>query len=152
LSTAEFTAILGKYEDDIRSQIAHHSKYRGWDSLYYNGFTALVLLFSAVVAMLPGDKEGWLFWIPKVLSALNVFLVALERTLGFGSRWRFHIEMESSYLALLDHLRTIQGFAPADPPAALAAFRKELNDVRTREKNIPGVSASAEAKPKAKIA
>jgi hypothetical protein len=148
VSNEDFKAVLAKYEGDIRLQVTHHAKYRTWDAYYYNGITALVLLFSALVAMLPSDKEGWLFWIPKILGALNVFLVALDRTLGFGARWRFHIEMESLYLALLDHLRSLEGVEPSDPNAALAALRKELGEVRQREKNVPGVSATAEAKPK----
>lgn len=143
----EFKDVLEKYRGEVKQMADEHAKYRTWDAWYYNGITAIVLLCTALLATLPPGQEGSvLYWLSKVFAVLSMFLVALDRTLGFGPRWRFHIEMENSYRILLDQILALQTVEPKDATQPLNELRISLASVRAREHNIPGVSASSDSK------
>lgn len=147
MTEKEFKDVLYQYREDVKLMAEEHAKYRTWDAWYYNGITAVILLCTALLATLPPGTEGSiLYWLSKLFAVLSMFLVALDRTLGFGPRWRFHIEMENAYRMLLDQIVALQALQPADLVTPLNDLRVSLAAVRAREHNIPGVSASTDSK------
>ncbi len=146
MTEEQFHKLLESYREDIKAQIGEHAKLRGLDGTLYNTITGVVLLCTALLSTLPGAEDGLLFWAAKTLAVLSMFLVALDRTLGFGPRWRFHIEMESSYRMLLDHLIRLETVGPSDRDSRLDKFLGELSAVRSKEHGVPGISAPGDAK------
>ncbi|NMF88191.1 hypothetical protein [Aromatoleum petrolei] len=146
MTEEQFRSVLLEYREEIRFQIAQHSKLRGLDGTLYNYTTGVVLLCTALLSTLPGAEGGFLFWFMKSLAVLSMFLVALDRTLGFGPRWRFHIEMENSYRTLLDHLLILETVEPMERGSRLDKFRGELSGVRSREHGLPGISTADDNK------
>ena len=143
----QFRSVLSEYREEVKLRVAQHARLRGVDGTLYNTITGVVLLCTALLSTLPGAEGGFLFWLTKVLAVLSMFLVALDRSLGFGPRWRFHIEMESSYRTLLDHLIALETVGPTDQGPRLDKFRGELSAVRSKEHGLPGISASSDSKP-----
>ena len=147
MTEEQFRSVLSEYREEIRLQIAQHAKLRGVDGTLYNSITGVVLLCTALLSTLPGAEAGFLFWLAKSLAVLSMFLVALDRTLGFGPRWRFHIEMENSYRTLLDHLLVLETVEPTEQGPRLDKFRGELSAIRSKEHGLPGMSAADGGKP-----
>ena len=112
------------------------------DSIYYNGGTIAVLLATTVATLLPtGFHPGW---VPRVLTGLATFLVALERALNFGARWRYHREMQASYenlLGLIDfYVATKETLPDAEGKRLRVTILAQLVALQRLEANIPGVA------------
>lgn len=155
MTDQQFDEALEKYRSEVDEMIGEHAKYRTWDAYSYNGITAVVLLCTALLATLPpgsppgtppGSEGSVLYWASKLFAVLSMFLVALDRTLGFGPRWRFHIEMENAYRILRDQILAHKAMRPSDPVPPLNELRSSLAAIRAREHNIPGISASSDSK------
>jgi hypothetical protein len=114
----------------------------GPDAWLYNGGTVLVLVLTAVVSVLTGSRivlQG-LEWLPSVLSAFAGVLVALERSLGFGPRWRHHTELKSGYKTVLDMISyyfVIPAAEVDQKKKVRAEIWQSLNALRSRESSIP---------------
>jgi hypothetical protein len=110
------------------------------DFWLYNGGTILALILSAAASLLAGKTFGdQLGPVAAVCSATAGVIIAAERALSFGARWRFHKEMENGYISLIDKI----DFVPVLPDGP--DKQKYLNDIwtalyalRTRESTIPG--------------
>ena len=64
------------------------------DSWAFNGGTLLTLAFTATAALFSSKTFGDSFtYVGAIFSSLAGMLVAAERALAFGARWRFHHEM-----------------------------------------------------------
>jgi hypothetical protein len=116
-------------------------QHRTLDSLWYNGGTVVILLCTGAASFMPTVLPCKVS-LAQTLAAIGAFLVALERALSFGARWRFHKEMDGAYNALLDMLTfyqaTDQSLSPAERHKYLQDFTRELYVVRRREAGIPG--------------
>ncbi len=126
--------------NSIDRSIASHGT--GLDGWMYNGGTILILVLTAAVSILSGnviDIQSFK-WLPSVLSALAGLFVALERSLGFGPRWRFHTEMKAGYQTVRD-LIDYYFIIPEDEKDQKARIRSEiwqsLNALRSRESALP---------------
>ena len=131
-----FNKLRESIADSIRS---HHTRL---DGALYNGGTVLILLLTGAVSVLSGkvvplDSHQWL---PSVLSAIAGLFVALERSLGFGPRWRFHTEMKAGYKTVSDMI-DFYFIIPDEEREQKAKIRNEiwqsLNALRSRESAIP---------------
>lgn len=75
-----------------------------------------------------------------MLSAAAGLFVALERSLGFGQRWRFHTEMKAGYITVIDMINFYFAI-PTEEMAQRVKLRAEiwqsLNALRRRESAIP---------------
>jgi hypothetical protein len=128
---------LERFNPTLAVSIKEHAT---WDGFWYNGFTALSLVlaaFSSVAANYP----NWAVLV-SIASAVAGLCIALERALGFGARWRFHMEMKNAYRNLQDGV----SFEALLPAARKEAF---LNDwwarlvyLRNRESLLPNTGGS----------
>jgi hypothetical protein len=133
-----------------RLQDARKPHARKTDSLLYNGLTVLILLFTGTASFLPTlqPENIYLRVTAQALAALAAFAVAMERSLNFGARWRFHLEMDNAYCALIDMLEfyrvTAEMLPDAERQKYLQDFMKELYAVRRREAGIPGAGTAGQ--------
>ncbi|MCP5259878.1 MAG: hypothetical protein R3E92_16750 [Burkholderiaceae bacterium] len=136
--------------DKLRESIAqsirgHHTAFDGW---LYNGGTVLILFLTGAVAVLSGKVvplDDSVKWLPAVLSAFAGLFVALERSLGFGPRWRFHTEMKAGYRTVSDMI-DFYFIIPLEEKEQRTRIRNEiwqsLNALRSRESAIPNSGGS----------
>jgi hypothetical protein len=112
------------------------------DNWLFNGSTVLALFCSGAASILAVNKSiNGSDLLTSVLAALAAFLVALERTLGFGARWRFHLELRNSYEAILD-LIELHKVAPDDEKIKIEQeIWTALRAARAREAAIPSGSS-----------
>jgi hypothetical protein len=114
------------------------------DAWLFNGSTALVLTLTAAAAFVPSLNihEG-LKWIAPLCAAVSGVLVATERALGFGARWRYHRDMYYGYSAILDMFE----FYPAIPPSEQSKYGRDIFNalyaLRSRESAIPNAGANS---------
>jgi hypothetical protein len=135
-----------KLRESISQSIkAHRTGFDGW---MYNGGTVVILLLTGAVSVLSGKVVlvGDSFqWLPAVLSALAGLFVALERSLGFGPRWRFHTEMKAGYRTVSDMI-DFYFIIPEEEKDQRTRIRNEiwqsLNALRSRESAIPNSGGS----------
>ena len=131
---------FAKLEQDLQ---AAQKRHRTGDSWYYNGGTVLILLFTGTASLLPTIKpnDHPVALAAQILAALAAFLVAMERSLDFGARWRFHIEMDNAYSALIGRIKTYQVAAQALPDPQRTQFWLDFMDQRDavskREAGMP---------------
>ncbi len=128
---------LEQLKTDIAKAITEHKHDKRGDGFRFNYGTAFVL-FATVSATLIPTEPTWLLWCAKVLTGFAAFWVALERVLNFGARWRYHIEMQSSYQSVLDELNIIPLLDERERNEALQNIRAELRVLRKRAPQIPG--------------
>ena len=131
--------------ESIKESIRSHKT--GLDAWMYNGGTIVVLVLTALVSILAGKDvlPSEYFWITSVLSAIAGVLVALERSLGFGQRWRFHAELKSGYKTVLDMISFyfVISHEDADQKKKIRAeIWQSLNALRNRESAIPNSGGS----------
>jgi hypothetical protein len=135
--------------EPLRHSIAESIKGHrtGPDAWMYNGGTVVVLILTAFVSVLTGKDflPTQLSWLPSVLSAVAGVLVALERSLGFGPRWRFHSELKAGYKTVNDMI-TFYFVIPTSDEDQRKKIRAEiwqsLNALRNRESAIPNSGGS----------
>ena len=128
-------------EASVEKSVESHKTWK--DAWLYNGGTVTVLVLTATVSVLSGNQKllstSW-EWIPSALSAVVGVLVALERSLGFGSRWRFHTELKAGYRTVND-LILFYFVIPKEDEDQRKKVRAEiwqsLNALRNRESALP---------------
>jgi hypothetical protein len=130
----------------IDQQIKAHKNARDLDSVLYNGGTVLTLLATTTVALLPDESTipvgGVQISVPKLLTVLATFLVAIERALAFGARWRFHLRMWSGYSTV----KAMIAFQRILPSAGdLEDIRRRLSDLAAQEDGVPGNGQTSSA-------
>jgi len=129
----------------IQESIAGHKT--APDAWMYNGGTIVVLTLTALVSILAGKDvlPSEFAWVTSVLSAVAGVLVALERSLGFGPRWRFHAELKAGYKTVNDMI-TFYFIIPQSDEDQRKKIRAEiwqsLNALRNRESAIPNSGGS----------
>lgn len=133
-------------KSQLRENVAEHKRYQGVDAMYYNGITAVVLLATTATTLIPIDTQ----WAPllKILTGLATFLIALERTLDFGARWRYHREMRHGYLAVLAKINFYENlpgeFGAEERKRYYAEIYADLFSLGRREGEIPGTGGIRE--------
>jgi hypothetical protein len=126
---------LVQLRGEIQRNVGRHSARS--DSIYHNGGTVLALAATAAATIIPSEHFIW----AKVCAAVATFIIAVTRALDFGGRWRFHIEMQASYVALLDRLDEIDFLPESERLAAIKRIFDTLERLRAREGGIPGAGA-----------
>lgn len=139
------SAAFEPLRESIRESIKSHRT--GPDAWMYNGGTIVVLVLTAAVSVLAGRDvlPSDYSWLPSVLSAIAGVLVALERSLGFGPRWRFHAELKAGYKTVLDMISFYFVIPPDDhdqKKKIRAEVWQSLNALRNRESAIPNSGGS----------
>ena len=110
------------------------------DSWMFNGGTMLTIALTATASLVSSSVFGaHTAWIGAVFSALTGVMIAAERALAFGARWRFHHEMRSGYLQIVDMVDFAR-FLPAgrERDKYLKDVWTALYALRSRESAIPG--------------
>lgn len=127
----------------IEKSVSEHNKYQAFDGLGYNGITIVVLLATTTATIIPTE---WLWFgisRVKVLTGVATFLVALERTLNLGARWRYHREMRHGYLAVLAKINFYQnmpdGYDVETKKRYFQEIYSDLDLLRDHEHGIPGI-------------
>jgi hypothetical protein len=95
---------------------------------------------SAAAFLGPVDLDSW-EWVPPALSGLAAFLVAMERALNFGARWRYQLAMRAGYEHVLDQIDFLRTLPEEEQKRYRAEIVAELRALRRREGMIPGVGA-----------
>ncbi len=132
-----FKEIVASVDKSIRD---HRTFVDGW---LYNGGTVLTLSLTAAVSLVSGKvfPEGIISdWVAPVLSTTAGLVVALERSLGFGQRWRFHTEMRAGYITVKDMINMYFSYPQEEKEQrakAKAEIWQSLNALRSRESAIP---------------
>ncbi|MBK7357180.1 hypothetical protein [Propionivibrio sp.] len=130
----DFTPI----KERLQRAIDEHSP--SLDAWCFNGGTLLTLTFTAASALFSSQAFGEkLTFVAAILSSVAGVLVAAERALAFGARWRFHHEMRSGYRSIVDMI-DFAALLPDGPEKA--KYTKDiwtaLYALRSRESAIPG--------------
>ena len=130
----DFEEAIEKLRHDLNRCVKAHSPRA--DSLYHNGGTVIALAATGTATILPTSLSLY----AKIAAAVATFVIALSRSLDFGGRWRWHLEMRNAYTALLD--RVAQLDVLPEPERAEAAKRvfDDVAALRARENTIPGAS------------
>ena len=124
----------------ITDAINEHKKDQKGDGIWFNFGTGFVLLATTASTLIPLNSGEVLLWSAKILTGLATFLVALERSLNFGARWRYHIDMRNAYQSILDEMNFSKIMYTDKEKLAetLANIRAELRVLRKRGGELPG--------------
>lgn len=118
------------------------------DSVLYNGGTVVVLACTSAAAFLYPVDLGGLSFLPPLLSGVAAFLVAMERALNFGERWRWQLAMKASYDHVVDLIDFVVGAGAALPADERKVYErdilKELHSLCRREGMVPGTGGAPE--------
>ena len=100
---SETTPNLGDLRTRLENARKEHSP--RLDFWLYNGGTIAALVLTAAATLLSGNTFGHVYaGAAAVCSALAGVIIAAERTLAFGARWRFHKEMQSAYSSIINKI------------------------------------------------
>jgi len=130
----DFTPIKGR----LQKAIEEHSP--SLDAWCFNGGTLLTLTLTAAAALFSSKTFGdSLTYIGAIFSSIAGVLVAAERALAFGARWRFHHEMRSGYRSIVDMI-DFAALLPSGPEKEKYTrdIWAALYALRSRESAIPG--------------
>jgi hypothetical protein len=132
---------------EIRRQIEESIKEHDpkLDSILYNGGTVLALAATllATAAVWPTEYD----WIPRALSGLAAFLIAMERGLNFGARWMFHRRLRAGYRSLLLRFDVAAKMPPGnDRTTKIDQLLNDLEAFRRLEPDFPIGSGPAAEK------
>lgn len=128
---------IEKFNPTLKASIEEHNT---WDGFWYNGFTAISLLLAAFSSVAANHTDY--ATLVSIASAVGGLCIALERALGFGARWRFHMEMKSAYRNLQDGV-TFVALLPEDRKGAfLNDWWARLVFVRNKESQLPNTGGS----------
>lgn len=129
---------------DLEKSVNEHST--TVDAFLYNGGTVAILLATTVATLIPGNHAN-LILLAKILTGFAAFWIALERTLNFGSRWRFHLELKHGYQKVLSKIARYEHSPHDTTTETNNKFYLEIWDeydaLQTKESLIPGISLSA---------
>lgn len=128
--------LIERLKDRLQISVKQHDVWA--DPIMFNGGTILVLALTSMATLLPSIVPRDAFaWAAPVCAGVAGLVVAMERALGFGARWRYHREMKSAYESIIDMLE----FLPVVPAAERAKYIRDifaaLYAVRSRESAIP---------------
>lgn len=133
--------VIGKLRQRLCASVAEHNTWG--DPIMFNGGTIVVLILTMLATILPSTLPNAPGWLAPLCSALAGLLVAMERALGFGARWRYHREMRFSYEAIVDMLE----FYPLAPASERPKYARDiftaLYALRSRESAIPNAGTNS---------
>ena len=137
------SSAIGSLRKRLQTAVAQHD---GWaDPIMFNGGTIVVLVLTGLATLLPSvlPKEAFP-WAAPLCAALAGLLVAMERALGFGARWRYHREMRSSYESIVDMLEFYPILPLSERPKYARDIFVSLYAVRSRESAIPNAGTNSQ--------
>lgn len=131
---------LGAVKKRIETSIVEHKRYQSLDGLTFNGMTLFVLGATTATTLLAGDAE--FVTIVRILSGLATLFIAVERTLAYGERWRFHREMRHGYVGILNKLAFYEvaptTYTPEQKVKLIEQVFADLRALGMKEAEIPG--------------
>lgn len=116
---------------------SHHRDARA-DSVWHNGGTGIAIAATTAATVLPATYSSW----GRAAAGLATFLIAINRALDFGTRWRWHRTMRSRYQVLLDQTEQVLTRPTNEQGPALTHIYDELAKVRAQERTIPGTGTA----------
>lgn len=116
--------------------------HRGFfDSMVYNVGTIVALLFTGAATVL-ATMDTRFPW-ASVFSAVAAFVIAAQRSLDFGGRWRWHLQRRTEYWALGYRLNAVTLNPDAHKRTeGYIAILKELEEQAAFEAFVPGGSGA----------
>lgn len=130
LKPVDYKQIKERLEKSVKEHAAV------WDGWVFNGGIILTLCLTAAAAMCSAYSRSLA---GAVLSAVAGVFVAIERSLSFGARWRFHEELRNGYRSIIDMI-DFATLMPEGPEKQ--KYNKDiwtaLYALRSRESAIPG--------------
>jgi hypothetical protein len=112
------------------------------DPWMFNAGTVSTLILTAAATFVPSLGPKVPAFVAPLCSGIAGVLIAAERALGFGARWRYHREMRSAYQSIIDML----DFCPLVPRSERAKYVRDiftaLYAVRSRESAIPNAGTN----------
>jgi hypothetical protein len=130
--------------DAIKSRLDQSiAEHKTWiDGWAFNVLTILSLVFSAFSSLYSsGALEGYK-WVAPTLAALAGLAIGVERTLGLGTRWRFHTELKNGYISLKDMIDFYHLLPAVEQDKYLKDIWNALYALRSREAAIPNSGSS----------
>ena len=141
--TSISSAVIESLRKRLQIAVAQHD---GWaDPIMFNGGTIVVMVLTGLATLLPTLVPKDAFpWAAPLCAAMAGLLVAMERALGFGARWRYHREMRSSYESIVDMLEFYPILPLSERPKYARDIFAALYAVRSRESAIPNAGANSQ--------
>ena len=136
-ATTQQLVQFGPIRQRLEQAIRDHSTL---DSLWFNGGTVVTLILTALATLFSSKAFGDGYQVVGgILSAGAGVVIAIERALSLGGRWRFHTEMINGYRGVIDMI----DFAALLPEGQekqkyLQDIWTKLYALRAREASIPG--------------
>jgi hypothetical protein len=139
-------------DEDLKQLKARLSKaaleHQTLDGWAYNLGTLAIVTLTAAATLASGDTFGGdTAWLGAIFAAVAGVLVALDRTLAFGARWRYHHDMRNSYLYVLDAIEFRALISPETRQQNIDKAWAALQTLRRREASIPGSGVIGEVSP-----
>lgn len=127
--------------DTIKKQISdsinEHNRTQTLDAILYNGAVFLAITATSSAAMFANNLG-----LAKILSGIGALLVALERALSWGGRWRYERQMRNNYLVIQAKINFFENlpstFSDEEKKKIFQEVYSELYDLRKREGDKPG--------------
>lgn len=119
-----------------------HQSHGSGDAWRFNGGT-IVALLCTTGATLVATFTGPPSWLAPTVTAIATVLIAIERALGWGARWRYHSELENAYECLIDMIDFYPFVPSSDRPKYAQDIISALYAVRSRESAIPNAGSNS---------
>jgi hypothetical protein len=114
------------------------------DNFFYHAATIIALFSTTAATLLATLVKSDQTWIVAVFSGLATVLIGIERTFGFGPRWRDHQTLRAGYDGLLDKIKIYRAqphWTPKVQTERLAEVMDDLRHLRRQE----GIAPKAES-------
>ena len=127
--------------DTIKKQIADsindHNRTQTLDAILYNGAIFLAITSTSSAAMFAENLH-----LVKILSGIGALLIALERALSWGGRWRYERQMRNNYLIIQAKINFFENLPPSfsdeEKKKIFQEVYADLYELRKLEGNKPG--------------
>jgi hypothetical protein len=124
-------------KDQIAKSIKEHNQTQTIDAILYNGAIILAIAATSSAAIFANCLKP-----AKILSGIGALLIALERALSWGGRWRYERQMRNNYLIIQAKINFYENLPPTfsedEKKKIYLEVYSDLYDLRKREADKPG--------------
>jgi hypothetical protein len=128
-------AMAAAIQEEIEKQASRHRHSGSQDLRYYNASTLTALLASGTATVSAAN-----YWLMSaaICSAIATFLIAVEQTMNFNSRWRWHLQRQHAYRSLGYRLNAVALKQQSKRERAYAVILSELQRQGALDAVVPG--------------